>query len=117
MFLLKYDNVRVNFNFLMTFSYAVVTTVAGSSVASFGDGTGSQAGFDANGLLGMAVDASGNVYVSGSQRVRKINPAGGAHAFLHECSSVVERSRSCLHTCTCGRFLTLDGEYHARVES
>ncbi len=65
----------------MMFSFAVVTTVAGSGVPSFGDGTGFQAGF--NQPTGMAVDASGTVYVSGNQRVRKINPVGGAPAFVH----------------------------------
>ena len=54
----------------------LVTTLAGSGVAGFLDGTGVGARF--NFPSGVAVDASGNVYVadSGNQRIRKIAPDG-----------------------------------------
>jgi hypothetical protein len=77
---------------LCSCSYTVVTTVAGSGVASFGDGAGSQAGF--NQPIGVAVDASGTVYVAAYNAPRKINPAGGAHTFAHSVTSVVHR---CCH--------------------
>ena len=55
----------------------VVTTLAGSGAYGSADGTGTAASF--NDPRGVAVDASGNVYVgdSGSRKIRKITPAGG----------------------------------------
>jgi prepilin-type N-terminal cleavage/methylation domain-containing protein len=54
----------------------VVSTLAGSGTASFADGTGTAAQF--NGPAGVAVDASGTVYVvdTYNYRIRKITPAG-----------------------------------------
>jgi sugar lactone lactonase YvrE len=54
----------------------VVTTMAGSGKPGFADGTGAEASF--NTPQGVAVDASGNVYVSesGNHRIRKISPSG-----------------------------------------
>nr|WP_298220767.1 NHL repeat-containing protein [Halothiobacillus sp.] len=54
----------------------VVTTLAGSTTAGSADGTGAAASF--NHPLGVATDASGNVYVGDSynNEIRKISPAG-----------------------------------------
>ncbi|MBG6129080.1 sugar lactone lactonase YvrE [Aquimarina sp. EL_43] len=54
----------------------VVTTLAGSGISGSANGTGTAARF--NGPRGVAVDASGNVYVSdyGNHRIRKVTPTG-----------------------------------------
>lgn len=65
-----------------------VTTVAGNGAAASTDGTGTQASF--NNPVGLAIDASDNVYVAERQgnRIRKMTPsgvvttlAGGAQGF------------------------------------
>jgi serine/threonine-protein kinase len=57
-------------------SAGVVTTLAGSGAQGDANGAGTAASF--NGASGLAVDASGNVYVAdyGNNQVRMINPAG-----------------------------------------
>ena len=57
-------------------SAGVVTTLAGSGMYGFADGTGAAAQF--KNPEGVAVDSSGTVYVAdlGNQRIRKITPAG-----------------------------------------
>jgi len=56
-------------------SAGVVTTLAGSGTKGSSDGTGTSASFDTP--IGVAVDASGTVYVTtGNQQIRKITPAG-----------------------------------------
>lgn len=55
---------------------AVVTTLAGSGTSGSTDATGTAASFSFP--AGLAVDASGNVYVAdnGNNKIRKITPAG-----------------------------------------
>lgn len=59
----------------------VVTTFAGSGSAGYNDANGASAQF--NGPRGVAVDASGNVYVSdtGNGRIRKITPTRDVTTF------------------------------------
>jgi len=59
----------------------VVTTLAGAGTASFVDATGASARF--NNPMGVATDASGNVYVADNTnfRVRKITSAGVTTTF------------------------------------
>ncbi|MBS1533560.1 MAG: T9SS type A sorting domain-containing protein [Bacteroidetes bacterium] len=54
----------------------IVSTLAGNGTTGFANGMGSNASF--NNLIGLTVDASGNVYVSDSYnyRIRKIDPLG-----------------------------------------
>jgi hypothetical protein len=50
------------------------TLIAGGSAPQFSDGPALQAGFDV--LTGVAVDPSGNIYLSDSVRIRKLSPSG-----------------------------------------
>jgi sugar lactone lactonase YvrE len=54
----------------------LVATVAGNGVAGFADGTGAAAQFD--NPLGLAIDATGDLYVGDmwNNRIREITPAG-----------------------------------------
>lgn len=53
---------------------AVVTTIAGNGTAAYADGPALSASFDY--MYGIGVDATGNVYVGGSARIRKITKDG-----------------------------------------
>ncbi len=57
---------------------AVLTSIAGSGVASFADGIGTNASF--NSPYSVAVDLQGNLLVAdtANQRIRHVSPAGGA---------------------------------------
>ncbi|WP_394351410.1 YDG domain-containing protein, partial [Psychroflexus aurantiacus] len=67
---------RANLRIRKVTPAGVVSTLAGSGVSGFADGTGSSAQFRTP--TGVAVDASGNVYVAdaNNHRIRKVTPAG-----------------------------------------
>jgi hypothetical protein len=56
----------------------VVSTMAGSGSASYGDGVGTSAMF--NNPFGVSVDSSGTVYVAdyNNHRIRKISSSGNS---------------------------------------
>ena len=58
-----------------------VTTLAGTGVSGFADGSGTAVRF--NGPVGVAVDAGGNVFVTdaGNQRIRRIDSAGNVTTY------------------------------------
>ncbi len=84
--------------------WAVVTTLAGGVNGTNGvyfDATGTNAGF--SGPTGVAVDASGNVFVAdpGNQRIRKVDAIGGTRispvAMWACCADMAMQQRSCAH--------------------
>ena len=58
---------------------AVVTTIAGSALAGYADGTGAAARFVEP--EGIAIDSSDNLYVTDSDSIRKITPTGVVSTF------------------------------------
>jgi hypothetical protein len=61
----------------VVFKRAVVTTLAGSEIDAFSDGSGSNARF--SNPKGVAIDVSGNVFVADwdNHRIRKVTAGGG----------------------------------------
>ena len=82
----------------MEVGIAVVTSFAGSK-KSFADGVGTQASF--NNPYGVAVDASGNVFVAdaNNHRIRVILPTGGTFCLFLLSFCVV--MLVCLYVCAC----------------
>jgi hypothetical protein len=89
---------------------AVVTTLAGNGTKSFSDAVGSNAGFNAP--YGVAVDASGNVFVAdgGNNRIRKVSAGGGmliGLVTLRACDAgihvgaLLRWGHVSLHSCAC----------------
>ena len=64
--------------FLFCVVSGVVSTMAGSGSASYGDGVGISARF--NNPVGVSVDSSGTVYVGdyNNHRIRKISSSGNS---------------------------------------
>ncbi len=94
---------------------AVVRTLAGGlngTVAAFGDGTGSLAGF--NRPHGVAVDASGNMFVADrfNHRVRKVTPGGGTS----NVSGLLIVCRNLKHACVSLATMRTSGTGTGRVE-
>ena len=64
------------FCFCLLFVSGVVSTMAGSGSALYGDGVGLSAMF--NYPHGVSVDSSGTVYVADNNRIRKISSSGNS---------------------------------------
>ena len=64
--------------YIVLFVSGVVSTMAGSGSASYGDGVGTSAMF--YGPRGVSVDSSGTVYVvdTNNHRIRKISSSGNS---------------------------------------
>ena len=54
----------------------VLTVVAGNEIRGFSGDGGPATSASLNGLAGVAVDATGNLYIAEKHRVRKISPDG-----------------------------------------
>lgn len=63
-------------NYIRKITAGVVSTIAGTLTAGYADATGASASF--NNPNGVAVDATGNIYVAdqGNSAIRKVTPAG-----------------------------------------
>jgi hypothetical protein len=106
------------------FVRAVVTTLAGGvngTNEAFADGSGSNAGF--NYPTGVAVDASGNVFVvDQDDRIRKVTPGGGTaigrgRGSLHQFySSSVTPSLRSVGSATLSACVLLCVDVYVRVE-
>jgi streptogramin lyase len=72
----KKDSAPLNSSEAFAYEPPTVTTLAGSGKFNFADGTGAEASFKSP--TGVAVDQSGNIYVTdhGNHKIRKISPSG-----------------------------------------
>jgi uncharacterized protein (TIGR03437 family) len=58
-------------------SSGIITTVAGGGAGALGDGGPATAATIGGNLLGVAVDAAGNLYITSDSRIRKVDAATG----------------------------------------
>ncbi len=75
-YIADYENQRIR---KVTASTGIITTIAGTGTAGYSGDGGATTSAALNGPLGVAVDASGNVYIAdySNQRIRKVTAGAG----------------------------------------